>query len=148
MLPSASVVAELLALAATTFVAATILPFSSELALAAAVKAGTAPLGLLLAFATLGNVGGSCFNYWLGMHARRFEDRRWFPFDKQGLERASSRFNRYGAASLLLAWVPVIGDPLTFVAGALRTRFPLFLALVTAGKLARYVLLAIVLAPE
>jgi len=136
------VVTALLVMLASAFGAATLLVLPSEAVLFAQIKAGVAPVWALLAVATIGNVGGSVFNWWLGRHARRFEGRRWFPFTRESIESASARFNRWGLWSLLLAWVPVIGDPLTFIAGVLRLPLHLFLPLVALGKGARYALLA------
>ncbi|MDP2285974.1 MAG: VTT domain-containing protein, partial [Pseudohongiella sp.] len=68
-------------------------------------------------------------------------DKPWFPVTAQQLSRAQAQFNRYGVWSLLLAWLPVVGDPLTFVAGALRVQFWLFLLLVAIGKSLRYAVL-------
>ncbi len=133
----------LLIMLASAFGAATLLPLASELVLAAQIKAGFAPVWALLAAATIGNVAGSAFNWWLGVHVRRFEHRRWFPFSPETIEAASARFRRWGLWSLLFAWLPVIGDPLTFVAGVLRVPFKLFLPLVTVGKGARYAILAL-----
>lgn len=135
-------VVPLLVMFASAFGAATLLPFSSELVLAAQIKSGLAPAGVLLTVATIGNVAGSVFNWWLGLHARRFEGRRWFPFSPATIERSGERFRRWGLWSLLLAWVPVIGDPLTFIAGVLRVPFWQFLPLVAIGKAARYVVVA------
>ncbi len=124
------------------FSAGTLLPFSSEVAFVAQMNAGLgSPIGLLVA-ATTGNVAGSCFNWWVGKYARHFEGRRWFPFSTSAIDRASARFNRLGVWTLLLAWVPIIGDPLTFVAGAMRVPFWIFLPLVTIGKAGRYAALA------
>ena len=132
----------LLIMLASAFGAATLLVLPSEAILIAEIKAGLAPAWALLVAATIGNVGGSVFNWWLGIHARRFEGRRWFPFTPQTIEAASARFQHWGLWSLLLAWVPVIGDPLTFIAGVLRVPFALFLPLVAIGKCARYAVLA------
>lgn len=129
-------------IAVVSFGAATLLPFSSEVVLVAQMKAGLGSTGGLLLAATIGNVAGSCFNWWLGLYARHFEGRRWFPFSKADIDTASARFNSVGVWTLLLAWVPVIGDPLTFVAGVLRVPFVVFLPLVTIGKAARYAALA------
>ena len=98
----------------------------------------SAPTPALLVAATIGNVAGSAFNWWLGLNARRFEDRRWFPFSPATIAAASNRFRRFGLWSLLLAWVPIIGDPLTFIAGVLQVPFRYFLPLVAIGKAARY----------
>ena len=91
--------------------------------------------------ASLGNVLGSVVNWLLGRGIARFRDRRWFPVGPRALERAEAWYGRYGKWSLLLSWVPIIGDPLTVVAGALREPFPVFLALVTLAKVGRYLAL-------
>ena len=123
---------------AVSFGAATLLPLSSELLLIAQVKAGAGSREGLLAAAIIGNSAGSAFNWGLGRYARHFQDRRWFPFKPQQIEKASKRFQRFGVWSLLFAWLPVVGDPLTFVAGLLRVNFVAFLPLVAIGKAARY----------
>ncbi|MBO1319572.1 DedA family protein [Acanthopleuribacter pedis] len=96
---------------------------------------------LLVAVATFGNVLGACINWLLGRYLLHFQDRRWFPVKQQALERATRHYNRYGLWSLMLAWAPIIGDPLTVVAGFLRTPFWLFTLLVLIGKGGRYALL-------
>lgn len=106
----------------------------------ALAKQGYAPLGLWLA-ATCGNTLGSCLNWYLGKELLRFQHKRWFPVSPAQLAKAEFHFNRYGSWSLLLAWLPIVGDPLTLVAGTLRVRFGLFLLLVTLGKGVRYAVL-------
>jgi membrane protein YqaA with SNARE-associated domain len=120
--------------------AATIIPASSEVALGAMVASGTGDPIWLFLVATVGNVLGSIINWLLGRYLAEFRNRKWFPVDEESYERAAHAFRRWGVWSLLFAWVPIIGDPLTVVAGALRTRFGAFLTLVTLGKAARYVL--------
>lgn len=107
----------------------------------AQLKAGAGTALGLFAAAAIGNTAGSVFNWWLGRYARHFEGRRWFPFKPKDIEKASDRFQRYGVWSLLFAWVPVIGDPLTFIAGVLRVPFLVLLPLVAIGKAARYAVL-------
>jgi membrane protein YqaA with SNARE-associated domain len=68
----------------------------------------------------------------------RWQDKKWFPFNPEQLSRAQRQFQRFGLVSLLFAWVPVIGDPLTFFAGVMRIRFWQFLVLVAIGKSLRY----------
>lgn len=98
----------------SAFLAATVFPAQSELLLGAlALKGGHDPLALI-AVAGAGNVAGSCLNWFLGRQARRIKQCRWFPLDRSALEKAGRRFHRYGRWSLLLSWVPVIGDPLTW----------------------------------
>ncbi len=123
---------------AWSFFAASILPLASEPALVAAQQAGWSPVWLLLLVASSGNTLGACANWWLGRYVEHFRDRRWFPVTPAQLEKASERFRRYGGWSLLLSWLPVIGDPLTFAAGLLRYPFWRFLLLVGLAKTARY----------
>ncbi len=96
---------------------------------------------LLLLVATSGNVLGSVVNYAMGRYLLRFQGRRWFPFEADGLQRGERWFQRYGKWSLLLAWAPLVGDALTFVAGMMRVHPTLFLLLVTIGKASRYAVL-------
>ncbi len=124
------------------FLAATLIPLSSEAVLAVLSRAEGFDVALLFAVATLGNTLGAMLNWWLGRYCLRWRDRRWFPFDAGQLDRAGARFRRYGLWSLLLAWVPIVGDPLTFAAGVLRVNFWLFVTLVAIGKTARYAVVA------
>ena len=94
--------------------------------------------------ASVGNVLGSVINWLLGRGIHRFRHRKWFPVKPAALARAESWYRRYGKWSLLLSWAPVIGDPLTVIAGVLREPLPIFLILVTLAKVARYVVLAAV----
>lgn len=126
-----------LSLFITAFLAATLLPLSSEVVAAGLVYQGINLYGVWLV-ATFGNTLGSCVNWWLGGALLRFQDRRWFPVSPKQLARAQARFQRLGKASLLLAWVPIIGDPLTVIAGVMRVAFWPFVALVFIGKAARY----------
>ncbi len=132
----------LLGLFGSAFLSATLLPGSSEALLAGLlVKGGEDPAALLLA-ATAGNLLGSVVNWVLGRYLSHFRDRRWFPVSEQRYEQAADWFRRFGLWSLLFAWLPVVGDPLTVIAGALRVRFLWFLVLVGLGKAARYLLVA------
>lgn len=132
-----------LALFIIAFLAATVLPLSSELVLVALLQEhGSGSAILLVLIATTGNVLGSCVNWWLGSFILRYQHKRWFYFSQAQISKAQAGFNRYGLWSLLLAWVPVIGDPLTLLAGVMRVRFPVFLVLVTTGKLLRYIFIA------
>ena len=129
----------------TALLSATIVPFSSEALLVAMQVSEVFSVAGLLAAASLGNTLGAVTNWGLGRFCLHWQDRKWFPVKPRELERASAWFNRYGLWSLLLAWVPVIGDPITLAAGVLRTRFLPFLLLVAISKTGRYaVLLGIV----
>lgn len=125
-------------LGGTAFLAATLLPMSSELLLLALAALESAPVWALFAAASIGNTAGSCVNWALGRYLETWRGRRWFPLNERQLARAQTSFNRWGWPSLLLSWVPVVGDPLTVAAGLMRTPFWLFLAVVAAAKSARY----------
>ena len=122
----------------SAFLAATIVPFSSEALLGAMAVSDAFNTWALFLAASSGNTLGAVVNWCLGRYALHWQDRRWFPFKAGDLERAGRWFNKYGLWALLLSWVPIFGDPLTFAAGVLRTSFPLFLVLVAIGKAARY----------
>jgi membrane protein YqaA with SNARE-associated domain len=132
---------------AAAFLAATILPLQSEALLVALLAAGGHPAWALLAVASLGNTLGSVANWALGRFLIRFRDRRWFPVKEAAYERARRAFLRWGLWSLLFAWLPFVGDPLTVVAGALKVRLPVFVLLVGFGKTARYAALIAAAAP-
>ncbi len=123
------------------FLAATILPMQSEAALAGLVLAGHQPMVLLLAVASFGNVLGSMVNWGLGRGIARFADRKWFPASPEALARAGGQYAKWGHWSLLLSWVPVIGDPLTVIAGMLREPLWRFVLLVGIAKVGRYLVL-------
>lgn len=124
------------------FLAATVVPAQSEAVLAALLISGDHPAWMLIGVASLGNVLGSAVNWALGRGLERFKDRRWFPADAKTLARAQGWYQRYGKWSLLLSWAPFIGDPLTVAAGIMREPFLVFLALVSAAKVGRYLVLA------
>jgi membrane protein YqaA with SNARE-associated domain len=129
---------------AAALLASTILPMQSEAVLVGLLLADMHPVWALVTAASLGNVLGAVVNWALGRGLERFQERRWFPISTKSLDRARAWYERYGRWSLLLSWVPVIGDPLTVVAGLLREPLPVFLLLVTVGKVGRYLVLAAV----
>lgn len=120
----------------SAFAASTILPMSSEVVLGALVVAGDTNLWLLFVIATAGNTLGAVLNWGIGRYAATW--RASLSLDEASFQRACRWFQRWGIWSLLLSWLPVVGDPLTLVAGALRTAFAPFLLLVLAGKASRY----------
>ncbi len=124
-------------LALAAFGAASLLPLSSEAVVAGMRLAGHDALALLIV-ATAANTAGSALNWWFGRWIGRFGDRRWFPVSPAGLARAAGWYRRWGLWTLLFAWLPVVGDPLTVVAGTLKVDLRLFIALVGIGKAARY----------
>ncbi|MEE2699215.1 MAG: YqaA family protein [Pseudomonadota bacterium] len=127
-----------LGLFASAFLAATVLPFSSELVLVGLMLAEDYNSFILWAVASLGNVAGACVNWGVGRFCINWKDRNWFPVKQAQLDSAEKWFSRYGIWSLLFSWVPVVGDPLTFLSGILRVNFRLFVILVTIGKAGRY----------
>lgn len=130
--------ATLASLFVTSFLAATILPLSSEAVLAGVALTTTQDRLLLWSVATVANTLGAVLNWSLGRWGARFHDRPWFPVKPATYEAAAARFRRWGAWSLLLSWLPIVGDPLTLVAGAAGVQFWPFLLLVALGKGARY----------
>jgi membrane protein YqaA with SNARE-associated domain len=129
----------LLSLFLVALLAATVLPAQSELLLAGLYLSGAHDAFVLVAVATSGNVLGSTINWGLGRYFVHFRNRRWFPIKGPVLDRATRLYQVWGVWTLLFAWLPIIGDPLTLVAGILRTRLWVFVPLVTVGKCARYV---------
>lgn len=122
----------------SAFLAATILPFYSEVVLFAYLQQGLNPVTLVIA-ATVGNTLGGAVNWLMGIYIQRFKDRRWFYFSETQIIRAQTWFQRYGTWSLTMAWLPIGGDALTLIAGIMRVRFGVFLLLVGFGKAARYI---------
>ncbi len=126
------------------FGAASLLPVASEPVLIGLLLAGHVEPWLLVAVASVGNTLGSLVNYGLGRMVERFRHRRWFPASEASLDRARNWYHRWGRWSLLLSWAPIIGDPLTLVAGILREPLPSFILLVAIAKTARYVVLTLI----
>jgi len=124
-----------------SFLAATILPLSSELTLVGLMNSGSYNSYLLISIASLGNILGSVFNWLLGYYLLKYLNKKWFPFKKKQIDQASIWFKKFGIWSLFFAWVPIVGDPLTFLAGILKVKFYIFIALVSIGKILRYTIL-------
>ena len=132
-----------LSLFTISFLAATILPFSSELMLASMLSIENYNRTLLITFSSLGNILGSVFNWVLGFYFIKLQNKKWFPFNQEQISKSSLWFEKYGKWSLLFAWIPIIGDPLTFVAGTMKTKFFIFLILVGIGKISRYLFISL-----
>ena len=128
-----------------SFLAATILPLSSELVLSTMLLTDSFDKYLLLVVASFGNIFGSSVNWYLGKKILIFKDKKWFPVNKKQIAKSEMYFKKYGIWSLLLAWVPIIGDPLTVIAGVLRVNFFTFLLLVSISKTSRYIFLIFII---
>lgn len=129
---------QLVGLFTLAFSAATLLPGGSEAAFVSMVALSEHSNLILLTVASLGNSLGSVVNYGLGRFALHYQDRKWFPVSSAKLVKAQTWFERWGQWSVLLAWVPIIGDPLTFAAGVMRMNIWYFVALVLISKTLRY----------
>ncbi|WP_457092478.1 YqaA family protein [Microvirga sp. P5_D2] len=123
---------------AAAFLSATIFPFQSEAVLFGMLVADHYSWWVLIAVASLGNILGSIVNWFLGRFFARFERRRWFPVSRAQVEKAEGWYRRYGRWTLLLSWTPIIGDPLTVVAGVMREPLRVFIPLVALAKTGRY----------
>lgn len=130
-----------LSLFAVALLAATVLPGSSEAMLVALVAMEPTSTKSLFIVATAGNTLGAIVNWCLGRWLLTFKEGQWFPIEPRRLAKASELFQKYGSWTLLLSWLPLIGDPITVVAGLLRVPFPLFVVLVGLGKAVRYLAL-------
>ena len=124
---------------ASSFLAATILPLASEPVLFATVLAGY-PLWLTTVVVTVGNVLGGCTTYWLARRAAAVLERRGVADLDDS--RAGRLVRRFGRPAMLLSWVPLVGDALVAVAGAVRMPFLPFLLWLAIGKAARYAVVA------
>ncbi len=135
---------------ASAFTSATLLPGSSEVFLTALLAAdggaltrsGMGPLVILVLVATAGNSLGSLVNWVLGRFFSHYRDRKWFPVNEDEFVRAEAWYRRWGVWSLLLSWMPLIGDPITLIAGVMRTPFLPFILIVVVAKAARYAFVA------
>lgn len=126
----------LAALAVSAFTSATVLPGTSEVLLASLALAPAAPYWMLLVVASAANVAGSCVNWAMGRVAAA--GGKAIAGEGKVLARAEEFWARWGKWSLLASWAPVVGDPLTIVAGLLRVPFWQFVAIVAVAKAARY----------
>ncbi len=124
----------------SAFGAATLLPLQSEAVLVGLLAQAQYPVWLLVAVASLGNILGSCVNWWLGLKVEQYKNKKWFPVSEQKMLQAQGIYQKYGFWSLLLSWVPIIGDPITLIAGLLKENFVRFVVMVSIAKIGRYLL--------
>ncbi|NCC77466.1 MAG: DedA family protein [Clostridia bacterium] len=126
---------------AAALMAATIVPMQSEALLVGLLLSDKYSPFVLVTVAACGNILGAVLNWWLGRSIERFHARAWFPVSEQRLNQAKNWYHRYGRWTLLLSWTPIIGDPLTVIAGVLGERFVFFLLIAGSAKLLRYLFL-------
>ncbi|WP_230425696.1 YqaA family protein [Spartinivicinus ruber] len=122
----------------SAFLAATLLPFYSEVLVIAQLLKKPEAWFLIWLVASVGNTLGAAVNWLIGRYLLHYQDRRWFPFKQKQLYKAQHWFQKYGVWSLLMAWAPVGGDALTFIAGLMKVRFWIFFLLTFMGKAIRY----------
>ena len=127
------------------FGAATLLPLQSEAVLVALLLQAQHASFLLILVASLGNILGSCVNWYLGLKIEQFKNKKWFPISEVKMLKAEKIYQKYGFWSLLLSWTPVIGDPITLIAGLMKEKFWRFLLMVSIAKTARYIFIYLML---
>lgn len=123
----------------SAFGAATLLPLQSEAVLVGLLTQEKYSVFGLILIASLGNVLGSCVNWYLGLRIEQFKNRQWFPVSEVNMLKAEKIYQKYGFWSLFLSWVPIIGDPITLIAGLLKENFWRFLFIVALAKTGRYI---------
>lgn len=123
----------------SAFGAATLLPLQSEAVLVGLLMQHQYSVALLIIVASIGNILGSCINWYLGLRIERFKDKKWFPVSENNMIKAEKIYQKYGFWSLLLSWLPVIGDPITLIAGLFREKFWRFLLMIFIAKTGRYI---------
>lgn len=122
----------------SAFGAATLLPLQSEAVLIGLLFQNQYSIFALIMVASFGNILGSCVNWYLGLKIEQFKAKKWFPVSEKNMVKAEHIYQKYGYWSLLLSWVPIIGDPITLIAGLMKEKFVRFLFMVTMAKTARY----------
>ncbi|MDQ8952836.1 YqaA family protein [Acinetobacter rudis] len=127
-----------LILFASAFLSATLLPLQSEAVLVGLLLQEKYWVSILLLSASIGNILGSCVNWYLGIKIEKYKDRKWFPVSERQMLKAERIYQKYGYWSLLLSWVPIIGDPITLISGLLKEKFTRFLFMVSLAKIGRY----------
>jgi membrane protein YqaA with SNARE-associated domain len=128
----------------SSFASSTILPGHSEITLTALITQKKYEIFYLVFFASLGNISGSVLNWYLGLYFLKFKNKKWFPFKENHINKVSKSFLKYGKWSLLLSWVPFIGDALTLVAGMFRVPLHQFIIIVSVAKIGRYIFVSLI----
>jgi membrane protein YqaA with SNARE-associated domain len=124
----------------SAFISATLFPLGSEALLIYDIKEGY-NIYLLVIVATIGNSLGSLLNYFLGLKGEEYLVEKKLLNEKM-IIKSKVYFDKYGSICLLFSWLPIIGDPITFVAGILKYNLKKFIVLVVIAKLSRYLFIA------
>ena len=125
------------------FLAATPIPFQSEVVFLTLLASQTADPVILVIVASVGNVLGSCVTYAVGRGVGGQRSARWFPLRPDQLAKAEAWFKRWGLWALLVSWAPG-GDLIVALSGVLRVPVLTFLILVTIAKTLRYAAVALI----
>ena len=124
----------------TSFLAATFLPFSSEVHVAALIYSKKSYL-LIFLVASIGNTLGGVFNYYIGLYAKLEWASKYLKISKKQIDKFQSRINNYGSLLALLCWMPIIGDPLSLALGYFKVPLRKVLGLMFLGKALRYLVI-------
>ncbi len=120
-----------------SFLAATLVPLGSEIFVAVMAVSGYDPW-LVFTVATTGNTLGSITNYYVGKLGTNFVLSRYIKVDPEKRQKAEEMYQKWGAPVLFLAWIPIVGDPLTLIAGVFNLDLCVFIFWVALGKSFRY----------
>jgi len=125
----------------SALISSTLMPGGSEALLSYLIIDG-GNVYMLVAIATLGNVLGSLITYGMGRFLNQTFQNSRFRMNPKHLSTAETWFAKFGQPALIFAWLPIVGDPLCFIAGMMRSHVMLFVLLITIGKFLRYAVLA------
>lgn len=128
----------------SAFGAATLLPLQSEVVLLGVLNTTEYAAWLVIIVASVANILGSCVNWYLGWKIEYYKNKSWFPISITQMLKAQQVYQKYGFWSLFLCWIPVIGDPITLIAGLLKEQFWRFLLIVSLAKTGRYLFIYLV----
>ena len=126
-----------------SFLASTLIPLGSEGLLAYFISQKLNIIIIILV-ATAGNYLGAATNYYIGIKGSNTVFNKIIKFNDKEIEKASEKLKKYGPLMLFFSWLPIVGDPLTFVAGLLKYNFKKFTFYVILGKMFRYIIVAFV----
>jgi membrane protein YqaA with SNARE-associated domain len=124
-----------------SFLAATILPLSSEIVLSVLLL-NHYDVATTITVASIGNILGSITNYYIGLGSHNLVLKRLENTSREKINHSIETLKKFGTPALLFAWVPIIGDPLTVAAGFIRVKLTQFILFVSVGKIIRYYIVA------